>query len=57
MSFKVSFNSGTGNDDLDEENEAGKHGFSCCSVVDIEAERKAFLLGVNMTDEGFAEFR
>lgn len=51
MSYKVSFNSGTGHDDLDEENEDGK--FSEPSIYEFgtEAEREAFLLGVNITSE------
>lgn len=51
MTFKVSFNSGTGNDDLDEENKAGKHGKPHILEFDTYAERAAFLQGVYLTSE------
>jgi len=49
--FKVSFNSGTGHDDLDEENEAGEFGTPSIYEFDTEAERQAFLKGVDLTRE------
>lgn len=49
--FKVSFNSGTGHDDLDEENEAGEFGSPAIYEFDTEAERQAFLKGVDMSRE------
>jgi len=51
MSFKVSFNSGTGHDDVDEENETGERGEPTIYSFETEAERDAFLKGVAITDE------
>ena len=51
MAYKVSFNSGTGHDEIDQ----GAEGEQALAPDIIEfgtdAERKAFLLGVNMATE------
>ena len=51
MAYKVSFNSGTGHDDVDEENGDGKFGRADVIEFDTEEERRAFILGVNMVAE------
>jgi hypothetical protein len=51
MSFKVSFNSGTGHDDLDEENEDGEHGEPAIYEFKTEAEADAFIQGAQLAAE------
>lgn len=48
MKYRVSFNSGTGHDDIDEDESPGDPTFVEFAT---EAERAAFLKGVDMTRE------